>query len=209
MIITWETKAMLLSEIKALQEEKAALICDIDIIKNQISDQRRGKNEVYQETEQIKWSIYQLTSSLSTTKEQETEALQRFHKIVESQQRTIDSLSKSIKEYQDELDNMRQTKIIDVNKINQSHKKSIDASLIQLSELQTKIQQLEQLSKLIEKDNEINQNKLNSERSSIETQRTQLNIKSKNLEARELKRARLKEMVLKQNKNLSDKQRNG
>lgn len=175
-------KKQLQDEIQALHKEKAIAIQELDIIKNEISDQRIGKTQVSLEQKTLEQKIPVIMDMIRTTQELLTKWTLDFYKLTDSQQQTINELQKEI-----------DSKILELQEYEEKIKQIIDIDWQNIKykeELRIKAQELQDIIatiKLTKKEND----RIKSENKEFEIYKKQeeekLNNRHKALEERQQK----------------------
>lgn len=148
------------NSIKNLRDEIIFLNKQKDLAKQEIADQRKGRNIVSSELYEMKDKLYNLEITLKNTELELNKQREAFHSLVDKHWQTIEKLNKHINELTKRLENQKSKKLIDIDWENIKYKKEISLKQKEYQLYVDKIEELKQQEEefkkyVIEKNNEI------------------------------------------------------
>lgn len=163
MIIKEHVILALDEDLKKKRQELIELIKECDVVKSEIADQRRWKNDVYTQQVSISSELYTLESILQETQKIMERNRENFHKLTDKQREKINEFNEKIAESMEILAEYEGKELIDIDSENRKRKISISKKSKELQEIKDDIQSLKNERIEFEKEKEETRRKLDEE----------------------------------------------
>ena len=196
----WKRKQILLEEIKRLNLEYAEARNKLDVVLEQIRDQRNGNVEVQTNTYNKKAELKSIESILENTARELEKSRQFFYKLTDNQKEKIALLNQDINKKVEELSEYSKIKLIDKEAENKRIKNLIKEKIKEVEELELKKVSLKKEIDEFEKYRTKESQKLDKQKKYQETVKSALAKRTKDLNRKE-KRLNKLHLEIKWNKN--------